>query len=49
MKERGYQQAQKFSWDKSVHRILDAYRHIAEEGRPTDVRPRTESTTTVEM
>jgi glycosyltransferase involved in cell wall biosynthesis len=29
MKERGYQQARKFSWDKSVHRILDAYREIA--------------------
>ena len=28
MKDRGYQQATKFSWDKSVHRILDAYREI---------------------
>jgi glycosyltransferase involved in cell wall biosynthesis len=31
MKERGYQQATKFSWDKSVHRILDAYREIGGE------------------
>jgi glycosyltransferase involved in cell wall biosynthesis len=29
MKERGYLQATKFSWDKSVHRILHAYREIA--------------------
>src|SRR4029077_10690364 len=35
MKERGYQQATKFSWDMSVHRILDAYRQIANEPLPT--------------
>ncbi len=29
MKERGYQQAAKFSWEKSVCRILEVYRHIA--------------------
>src|SRR5579863_1374706 len=31
MKERGYQQAAKFSWDKSVRRILEAYHQIADE------------------
>jgi glycosyltransferase involved in cell wall biosynthesis len=45
MKERGYQQAKKFSWDKSVRRILDAYHEIAEEGDPqAGLRSRTEST-----
>ena len=29
MKERGYQQAAKFSWEKSVQRIVEAYREIA--------------------
>jgi len=29
MKERGYLQAAKFSWDKSVTRILQAYRQVA--------------------
>jgi glycosyltransferase involved in cell wall biosynthesis len=29
MKERGYVQAAKFSWDKSVTRILQAYRQVA--------------------
>src|SRR6202790_3303032 len=33
MKERGYQQAAKFSWDASVRRILDTYGHIANTGR----------------
>jgi glycosyltransferase involved in cell wall biosynthesis len=32
MKERGYQQAAKFSWDKSVHRILNAYRQVGADG-----------------
>jgi glycosyltransferase involved in cell wall biosynthesis len=41
MKERGYQQAAKFSWEKSVRRILDAYHEIADEGAP---QSRTEST-----
>jgi glycosyltransferase involved in cell wall biosynthesis len=31
MKERGYQQAMKFSWEKSVRRILDVYRQIADD------------------
>jgi glycosyltransferase involved in cell wall biosynthesis len=33
MKERGYQQAAKFSWEKSVRRILDTYGQIANQGR----------------
>ena len=33
MKERGYQQATRFSWETSVRRILDAYRHIADDAR----------------
>jgi glycosyltransferase involved in cell wall biosynthesis len=44
MKERGYQQAARFSWDKSVHRILDVYRQIANEKPSIDTRPRAEST-----
>jgi glycosyltransferase involved in cell wall biosynthesis len=33
MKERGYQQAAKFSWETSVRRILEAYGQIAHGGR----------------
>lgn len=33
MKERGYQQAAKFSWEKSVRRILEAYAHVSD-GNP---------------
>jgi len=33
MKERGYQQAAKFSWEISVRRVLDVYRQIAEDPR----------------
>jgi glycosyltransferase involved in cell wall biosynthesis len=33
MKERGYQQAAKFSWDASVRRMLEAYGEIAHESR----------------
>src|SRR5271167_3714609 len=33
MKERGYQQAAKFSWEKSVRRMLDAYGQVANPGR----------------
>jgi glycosyltransferase involved in cell wall biosynthesis len=29
MKERGYQQAQRFSWTNSVERILAIYREVA--------------------
>src|ERR1700720_4144659 len=32
MKERSYRQAAKFSWEKSVRRIMDAYREIAGPG-----------------
>ena len=39
MKERGYQQATKFSWDKSVRRILEIYRQVANNGE--NVGPRT--------
>jgi glycosyltransferase involved in cell wall biosynthesis len=33
MKQRGYEQAAKFSWEKSVRRILDAYGQIAGGGK----------------
>jgi glycosyltransferase involved in cell wall biosynthesis len=33
MKERGYQQAAKFSWETSVRRILEAYGQIGHRGR----------------
>jgi len=33
MKERGYQQAAKFSWETSVRRILETYSQIAHGGR----------------
>ena len=33
MKERGYQQAAKFSWETSVRRILDAYGEVVHKGR----------------
>ena len=36
MKERGYLQATKFSWDKSVRRVLDVYRQVAQD----DLAPR---------
>jgi hypothetical protein len=29
MKERGYEQAQRFSWTTSVSRILEIYREVA--------------------
>jgi glycosyltransferase involved in cell wall biosynthesis len=34
MKERGYKQAARFSWETSVRRILEAYGQIAHGGRP---------------
>lgn len=37
MKERGYQQAMRFSWEISVRRILDVYRSVAQMGE-TDRR-----------
>jgi glycosyltransferase involved in cell wall biosynthesis len=33
MKERGYEQARRFSWEDSVRRILEVYREIAGAGR----------------
>jgi glycosyltransferase involved in cell wall biosynthesis len=33
MKERGYQQATRFSWESSVRRLLCVYREIAEDGK----------------
>jgi len=39
MKERGYQQAMKFSWEKSVRRIMEVYRQVAGAGRTQPVRP----------
>jgi glycosyltransferase involved in cell wall biosynthesis len=33
MKERGYQQAQKFSWEISVRRVMETYRQMAVDGR----------------
>jgi glycosyltransferase involved in cell wall biosynthesis len=30
MKERGYHQAAKFSWESSVRRILEAYEQVAQ-------------------
>ena len=38
MKERGYQQAAKFSWETSVRRILGAYGQIVHRGRPNPVQ-----------
>ena len=35
LKERSYQQAAKFSWEKSVCRILDVYRQVCAMKRPT--------------
>ena len=33
MKERGYKQATRFSWENSVRRVLEAYRQVARDGR----------------
>jgi glycosyltransferase involved in cell wall biosynthesis len=30
MKERGYKQVTRFSWESSVRRVLDAYRQVAQ-------------------
>jgi glycosyltransferase involved in cell wall biosynthesis len=37
MKERGYQQAMRFSWEISVRRLLDVYRDVARNGRSEPV------------
>ena len=39
MKERGYQQAAKFSWDASVRRIVGVYRQMAYSGNRAGVQP----------
>jgi glycosyltransferase involved in cell wall biosynthesis len=40
MKERGYNQATRFSWENSVRRVLDVYRQVARDGfRVTDSEP----------
>ena len=40
MKERGYEQATKFSWETSVRRILDVYRRVAHDGPARDRQSR---------
>jgi glycosyltransferase involved in cell wall biosynthesis len=37
MKERSYRQAAKFSWEKSVRRIMDAYREVLGPEQSTEV------------
>ena len=39
MKERSYQQASRFSWEKSVRRILDVYRQVGKSGKPSGEKP----------
>lgn len=39
MKERGYQQATRFSWDKSVRRILEVYGEVADVGHRAGQQP----------
>jgi glycosyltransferase involved in cell wall biosynthesis len=39
MKECGYQQAARFSWEKSVRRIMEAYREVVEDRRVTAGQP----------
>jgi len=34
MKERGYKQVTRFSWESSVRRVLDGYRQVASDGNP---------------
>jgi glycosyltransferase involved in cell wall biosynthesis len=43
MKERSYKQAAKFSWEKSVRRIMDVYREVLSDGKP---RSESSATTT---
>ncbi|HTS38670.1 MAG TPA: glycosyltransferase family 1 protein [Candidatus Solibacter sp.] len=47
MKERGYQQATKFSWDQSVRRILEVYGQVADDGnRPPVTENKSNNPTT---
>ena len=43
MKERGYQQAARFSWETSVQRILEVYRQVGEGGPGIEKEKRVES------
>lgn len=43
MKERSYQQAAKFSWEKSVRRIIDVYRQIGSSAGSGEMRSTTEN------
>ncbi len=36
MKERGYKQATRFSWEISVRRVLDVYREVANDGKAAE-------------
>ncbi|MGA7218715.1 MAG: glycosyltransferase family 1 protein [Candidatus Sulfotelmatobacter sp.] len=46
MKERSYRQAGKFSWEKSVRRIMDVYREVVTGKRETSHRPSVSSART---
>ncbi len=46
MKERSYRQAGKFSWEKSVRRIMDVYREVVTGKRETSHRPSASSART---
>src|SRR5581483_5192802 len=46
LKTRGYEQAKKFSWDKSASRILEVYEEIGHHRRKNFPRSRAESTKT---
>ena len=50
MKERGYQQATKFSWEKSVRRILEVYRQVCAgsgKSEPTGHQPVVDKETSI--
>jgi glycosyltransferase involved in cell wall biosynthesis len=46
MKERSYRQAAKFSWEKSVQRIVEVYREVITGERDAKSRQRSNSKTT---
>ncbi|HKW25539.1 MAG TPA: hypothetical protein VJN48_07125, partial [Terriglobales bacterium] len=45
MKQRGYEQAARFSWEASARRILQAYREVLGEKRPEASLPPVEEAT----
>src|SRR5258707_4026003 len=50
MKERGYQQVTKFSWEKSVRRILEVYRQVCAGSRnaePSGQQPDADKETSI--